>query len=109
MLGRQITLDQRTQRRLAARRTRGDAALELRRVLATGLRDRLGEQRIARREVRVEAAVRQAGFLHDLGDADARVAMVPDRACRRRDDAFVGLLLAGLLGGRGVVHGRVEP
>ena len=44
-------------------------------ALAAGPLQRLDEQRVARIEVGVEAAVSEAGLLHDVGDADARVAV----------------------------------
>ena len=58
-------------------------------ALGAGAVRRLGKHRLARREVGVEAAVRQAGLLHDVGDAGAVVATAPDGARGGLDDAFV--------------------
>ena len=68
-------------------RRRGDG-------LGTGAVRRLGEHRLARSEVGVEAAVREAGLLHDVGDAGAVVATAPDGARGGLDDAFVRDFLA---------------
>src|SRR5205814_6039125 len=57
--------------------------------LGTGAVRRLGEHRLARSEVGVEAAVREASLLHDVGDAGAIVATAPDGACGGLDDTFV--------------------
>ena len=46
----------------------------------------------------VEAAVRQAGVLHDVGDAGAAVAAAPDGARGGLDDALVGGFLAAGVG-----------
>ena len=75
---------QRLLRRSSGRdaRRRGDS-------LGTGAVRRLGEHRLARIEVGVEAAVREAGLLHDVRDAGAIVATAPDGACGGLDDTFV--------------------
>ncbi len=57
--------------------------------LGAGAVRRLGEHRLARSEVGVEAAVREASLLHDVGDAGAVVATSPDGACGGLDDTFV--------------------
>ena len=65
-------------------------------AFGAGAVGRLGEHRLARGEVGVEAAVRQAGVLHDVGDAGAVVAAAPDGARGGLDDALVrGFLAAG--------------
>src|SRR4051812_21167373 len=46
----------------------------------------------------VEATVRQAGVLHDVGDAGAAVATTPDGARGGLDDAFVRGFLASEVG-----------
>jgi hypothetical protein len=57
-----------------------------------------GEHRFARREVGVEAAVREASLLHDVGDAGAVVSTAPDSARSGLDDPFMRDFL-GLVGG----------
>src|SRR5256886_15061203 len=57
--------------------------------LGTGAVRRFGEHRLARSEVGVEAAVREASLLHDVGDAGAVVATAPDGARGGLDDTFV--------------------
>ena len=97
----QISFDQRTEcaHALAAARFRrpGDDG----RALAAGAAERLDEQRVARGEVRVEAAVREPGFLHHLGHADACVTVAPDRPRGHLDDVVVRLFLAAV---RGAAH-----
>ena len=44
----------------------------------------------------VEAAVGEAGFLHDVGDAHAFVAVLADGARRGAQDAAARLLLLGI-------------
>ena len=59
----------------------------LRRRLAAGLRDEI----VLGREVAVEAAMREIGRLHDVGDADAAKAFGAKQRARRIDDAFAVL------------------
>ncbi len=81
--------------RLLRRRGGGDAR-HRGHAFGAGAVGRLGEHRLARGEVGVEAAVRQAGVLHDVGDAGAAVAAAPDGARGGLDDAFVrGFLASG--------------
>src|SRR5262249_35200608 len=54
---------------------------------------RFAKEGFARREMRIEAAVREAGLLHHLGDADAGEAIAPQRARRHLHDAIVRELL----------------
>ena len=58
---------------------------------------RLSEHGLARSEVGVEAAVCQAGVLHDVGDARAVVATAPDGTRGGLDDA----VMRGFLGPTG--------
>ena len=52
--------------------------------------ERLDQQGIARIEMGIEAAVRESGFLHDIGHAHTGVAALADRASGHGDDALVG-------------------
>src|SRR3954471_8955810 len=52
---------------------------------------RFSDQVVARAEVLVEAAVREAGRLHDLGDAGAFQPLLADAFGRDLDDALVCL------------------
>src|SRR5439155_1647596 len=74
--------------RLRRRRGGGDA-LHRCHAFTAGTVGGLGEHRLARREVRVEAAVCQAGVLHDVGDARAVVATAPDGTRGGLDDAVM--------------------
>src|SRR5208282_3727395 len=67
----------------------GGDALHHRHAFTAGTIGGLGEHRLARREVGVEAAVCQAGVLHDVGDARAVVATAPDGTRGGLDDALV--------------------
>jgi hypothetical protein len=67
--------------------------------------DRRRQQFVARLEVRVEAAVRQAGFLHHVRHADTGVAVHAHGAGGGVEDALVRLFAAG--GFRFGVHGGV--
>ena len=69
--------------------------------LGAGAVRRLGKHRLARIEVSIEAAVREASLLHDVGDAGAVVATAPDGACGGLDDAFVRKLFRS---GGGSLH-----
>ena len=71
-------------------------------ALTAGPFQRFGQQGVARREVRIEAAVGQAGFLHDVGHADAMEAGAADGAGGGLHDAVVAQLLAAGAG----FHGR---
>ena len=62
------------------------------RAVAAGALDRLDEQRVARGEVGVEAAVRQPGLAHDVGHTHALVAGAADGASGCLDDAIVAEL-----------------
>jgi hypothetical protein len=55
---------------------------------------RLGQHRLTRIEVCIEAAVGQAGLLHDLGDAGATVTAPPDGTRGGFHNALVGDFLA---------------
>src|SRR5438128_496204 len=70
-----------------------------RRRLAPGLRTflvgRRREQRVARLEVCIEPAVREAGLLHHVGDPDAFVAVLANGARRRAQNPLAGFLLLG--------------
>src|SRR2546427_87372 len=66
-----------------------DDALHPRHAFTAGTVGGLGEHRLARREMGVEAAVRQPGVLHDVGDAGAVVAAAPDGTRGGIDDAIV--------------------
>ena len=64
------------------------------RAVAAGVLQGLGQQRLARRKVRVEAAMGESGLLHDVGDADPVEAGAAQRARGRVHDAVVRELLA---------------
>src|SRR5439155_13648729 len=74
--------------RLWRRRGGGDA-LHHCHAFTAGAVGSLGEHRLARREVGIEAAVCQAGVLHDVGDARAVVAAAPDGTRGGLDDAVM--------------------
>ena len=90
----QVVLDQRAKGaralRLANRCVLGDAGG----AVLSGPLDRLAQQRVARSEVRIEAAVGQPCLLHDVRHADAVETGAADRPRRGLDDAVVGDLLA---------------
>jgi hypothetical protein len=69
--------------------------------LSPGARDRLGDQGIARLEVRIEAAVREPGLLHHIGDTDTGITVAPQRARGDLDDAVVGGFATSRLRGHG--------
>jgi hypothetical protein len=98
---REIAPQQRAQR-LSRRHRRRDPRRN-RGALGAGPVGRLDEHRLARGEVRVEAAVREPGFLHDVCDAGAVVAAAPDRPRGGGNDTFVGGVLAA---GSGSWHGE---
>ncbi|KAG1531593.1 hypothetical protein G6F50_016615 [Rhizopus delemar] len=60
-----------------------------RRAIATGAFHRGGQQRVPRREMRVDAPMGQPRLFHAGGHADARLTLAPQRARRGVDDAFV--------------------
>src|SRR5467141_568195 len=62
----------------------------------------LREQRVARIEVGVEAAVREPGLLHHLSDSEPLVTVLADRARSSANDALVALFLSR----GGLFHGR---
>ena len=62
----------------------GDRARQVLDRLDARLLGGLRQQRVARREVRVEAPVREARLPHHVGDADALVAVLADGARARR-------------------------
>ncbi|AKM04608.1 hypothetical protein ABD05_30440 [Burkholderia pyrrocinia] len=64
---------------------------------------RLSQHRLARSEVRIEPAVCQAHFFHDVGDTRTAVAAASDRARGGFDDALVGQFFAS---GCGSWHGN---
>ena len=78
----------------AGRRARHGAQQILRRYDAR-LLDGLRKQRVARREVRIEAAVGEACVPHHIGDADSLVAVLTDGARRGTHNALTRLLLLG--------------
>src|SRR4051812_40575032 len=49
---------------------------------------RLRDQIFLRREVPVEAAMREADFFHEVGDPDALEAALPEQLGRRLNDPF---------------------
>src|SRR5438876_10603503 len=61
----------------------------------TFLVGRRREQRVARLEVCIEPAVREAGLLHHVGDPDAFVAVLANGARRRAQNPLAGFLLLG--------------
>ncbi|MNT34834.1 hypothetical protein D3C72_1708340 [compost metagenome] len=63
-------------------------------AILAGAIHRRRQQGVAGRKMRIEATVGQAGFLHDVRHADARIPLAPDRARSGVDDAFVGQFLA---------------
>jgi len=67
----------------------GGDALHHRHAFTAGTVGGLGEHRLARREMGVEAAVRQTGVFHDVGDAGAVEAAAPDGARGGVNDAIV--------------------
>src|SRR3954466_5234344 len=75
------------------RRSDGPAQALVR--VGAGLLDRRCEERIARLEVGIEAAVGEAGFLHDVGYADTLVAVLSDGACGCAQDPSARLFLFG--------------
>ena len=83
--------------RLLRRCRRGDA-LERGHAFGAGPVGRLGQHRLAGLEVGVEAAMGQAGVLHDVGHAGAAVAAAPDGARGGVHDALVGGFLAAGVG-----------
>ena len=103
----EIAVDEARERRSRRlRRRAGARARRLGAAVAAGALQRLDQQRVARLEVGVEAAVREAGLLHHVGHADAGIAVAPDRARRDVDDALVGLFLAAV-GVRAMVDGII--
>ncbi|MNL35438.1 hypothetical protein D3C87_1574710 [compost metagenome] len=67
----------------------GHALHHARRAIAPGTFHRGGQERIARREMRVKPAMRQPGFLHDVGHAHAGIPFPPDGARRGVNNPFV--------------------
>ena len=55
--------------------------------------DRVGDELVAVSEVRVEAAVSEAGFLHELGDAHPSESAGAKRSRRGGHDALADLAL----------------
>src|SRR5262249_10531226 len=79
------------------------------------LRDRRGDKRVLRLEVRVEAAVREPCPLHDLRDAHAEWAMHADLLGSLGQDALarlvfvVGLVSHALYDGHHIMHRQERP
>src|SRR6266850_524783 len=93
VLVREIRVDERHQ--LLARLRQGDGARQALDRLGARLLGGVRQQLVARGEVRIEAAMREPRFLHDVGDADAFVAVAADGTRRRAQDALASLLLLG--------------
>src|SRR5439155_14009192 len=78
-----------------ARLRRRDRSGEVLARFRTFLVGRRREQRVARLEVCIEPAVREAGLLHHVGDPDAFVAVLANGARRRAQNPLAGFLLLG--------------
>jgi len=99
---RKIGVDQRAKHAHLLDAARFDAASHGGRTVTPGALERLDQQRVARLEVGVKAAVRQPGLLHHVGHADTGVAVAPDRPRGDFDDALVRVFLAAV---GGAAHG----
>jgi hypothetical protein len=75
----EIRLDQRPKALTPLAARRSSARVTASPLCAAGPLQRFDEQRVSRIEVGIEAAMSEAGLLHDVSDADTRVAVAPDR------------------------------
>ena len=90
----QVAFHKGTQGTSAACLTHGGAPGDTISAVAACTREGFSQQGVARAEVRVEAAMCQPGFFHDVGDAHAVETAPPDRPRGGRDNAFVAEFLA---------------
>jgi len=79
--------------RLVARRKAFDGAFDALRELGENLAQRLGDTGLLGFEMRIEAAMGEAGLLHQLGDGEAVRTLLPQHAGRDLHQLFVGFLL----------------
>ena len=90
----QVAFHKGTQGTGAACLAHGGALSDTISTVAACTREGFSQQGIAGAEVGVEAAMRQPGFFHDVGDAHAVESTPADRPRSGRDDAFVAEFLA---------------